>query len=457
MSSSPNTKSPQNPFVPCPHRSQVHFQHILLHDPNWPITLFPLHDLHALPRPPRRTRSRRWLLGHRIRQHHWLLCSLWPRHGNGTHLRPGLRSQKVQTSRPHHAENRPPSSPNFTFHLILLAQHQETITLMWARRRHSQWGTTLYILLSPRSYITIAAAPSKNLSSKPINNSSSHVLRRSLHYPPRAHQLPLCLRPRSRNRRHRVKRCRHKLQPRHVVGYLRCGMGHAQENVAGYFLVVLQRVEKALESRDSELRLGLSGMVVVRDNDFTVRVVGEPSCKCCLHGGFDSNHGFDIHFSIVFEFWSVHACRKRVGCGESSEGENCGACGTLFQFRVGVLCFGVRDFGEEGLGDDVHRGWRNPRFDVDGVAHHWALRARELSPNDGLRRFEGDGAAEIGGEHKLGLLLPCGHAGCGVVGVLCRVWLQRVVAGDVGGARVLYDHNDVRVGADQFGGSSFES
>ena len=102
------------------------------------------------------------------------------------------------------------------------------------------------------------------------------MLRRRFDSPPRAHQLPLRLNPQARNQRRRVKRRRHKPQPRLVVDCLRSCLRHAQENVAGYFARVLPGVEfmeNANESRDSELRFRLSGMVVVRNYDFALRVV----------------------------------------------------------------------------------------------------------------------------------------------------------------------------------------
>lgn len=241
----------------------MHSKHCMAYGLNRPITLLSVYHFHALPRSGGRACSCGRLTRNWIRQHHRLLHSLRPRHGNGADMWASIRGEEIQTPRPNDAEDSDSPPPNFNLHRILMAQHEENLTPMRPARRHRHRSSILHSLLSTGSRRAIAAPPSANLPSKPISYSAINILCSSLNPPSHPHQLPPRLGSSPRNQRHCFRRCLDKFQSGYLLDYLHLGFWDSQENMDWNLLCLLQRLESAFESSDSELHFGLPRMVVV--------------------------------------------------------------------------------------------------------------------------------------------------------------------------------------------------
>lgn len=171
----------------------MHSPNITTYGPYRPLALLSLHNFHAFPRARGRTRLSGWLSRNWIRQHNGLFRSIGPGHGHGAHLRPGLWGKTLQTFGPRDAENNSLTPSNFSFHFILVAQHEENITLMRPTRRHRHRSSIFHTLLSARSRGAIIATPFENLPKISIHNPASHIHCISLYSSSYPHQLPPCL------------------------------------------------------------------------------------------------------------------------------------------------------------------------------------------------------------------------------------------------------------------------
>ena len=212
---------------PCFQRSHFHSQNCSPHDPHRSLTLLPLNDLHALPRPPRRACLSRRLTRRWLRKHHRILNPLRPSGRNGTHLRTGLRCQKVHPPRSLPSKNHSPPPLHFSSYLSSLALHEAYPSLVRPGRGHSHTSTILSSLLHPRPHNTIISSPFTNLPSNPIHYSASHPLRHSLNSPPRPHQLPPRFPPQSGNQRRGSQRGVDQPQPSCFLDSLRSLLRHA--------------------------------------------------------------------------------------------------------------------------------------------------------------------------------------------------------------------------------------
>lgn len=149
----------------------------------------------------------------------------------------------------------------------------------------------------------------------------------------------------------------------------------------------------------SELHFGLSRVVVVRNHDFVVWIARKPENHGGVYGDFDSDNLFDLHFSVFLKFRSFHQSRERTWRQKPEKSEARRDYRATFQFSVGIFGNGVHISDEEELGEFVYFGCGNHQIDDARFTDYRAVRARELPADDGVRRFEGDGAAEIGGEY----------------------------------------------------------
>lgn len=115
-----------------------------------------------------------------------------------------------------------------------------------------------------------------------------------------------------------------------------------------------ERVEAAAPTGSAELRVGVFGVVVVRDHDRAVRAAGEPKGDCGINGGSDTDDVVDLRVPIVA------GVRRVDSGGERTRGESArqskgisdgirvfGGCDGVFSNHV---C--IRD--ERYVGPDVH-------------------------------------------------------------------------------------------------------
>ncbi|KAM1407234.1 hypothetical protein ACFXTH_001823 [Malus domestica] len=84
-----------------------------------------------------------------LRQHHRLLHSLRPRHGNGTYLRPSFWRQKTHSARPLFAEDDPPPTIYIVTHFSSLAEHEENPPHLRPGRSHRHRSSVVPPLFSP--------------------------------------------------------------------------------------------------------------------------------------------------------------------------------------------------------------------------------------------------------------------------------------------------------------------
>lgn len=117
---------------------------------------------------------------------------------------------------------------------------------------------------------------------------------------------------------------------------------------------MLKRVEIATQFGYPELRIGLFGMVVVRNHDFAMWVATQPQRDRRFDRDSDPNDVAHLHIPVFPQLQRVNTCRERVGCGKPAESPVGRLCGPMLQLCFGILCSVLLVNGKKHVGLDFH-------------------------------------------------------------------------------------------------------
>ncbi|KAK6116064.1 hypothetical protein DH2020_008333 [Rehmannia glutinosa] len=153
------------------------------------------------------------------------------------------------------------------------------------------------------------------------------------------------------------------------------------------------------------------------------------------------------------------SARSQAEAGRQAAGQGAYLDDRVPGLRRGARLRGhaVHDAHAAPVGPVLHGGRGDTRADDGGTADCRALRARELSPDDGVWRPEGECQAHRRGEHQSGIVLPRRDAGGVFYGVRDENGVRRLVARLARGSRLVRAANVVRFGENGLGRSGRES
>ncbi|GMN50644.1 hypothetical protein TIFTF001_019792 [Ficus carica] len=400
------------------------------YSPRGPHPLLSLRRIHALPRQARRAAARRRLARHRLRQHHRLLRPLRPRPRHGATLLSGLRRPTAEASLHHPPPVRHLPSPLVPPHFPPLAQRLQNPPLLKPGPHHHPHGPHLLALLPPRPRHQLLPPPNPHLPSRPGHHSpgNSSISRRNPPPPP-GHSL---LRLPAQARRSRSRGgffFDESLRPDFATRIplvvrvaARAGVDCAEPGVP-------EGVEAAAQAGGAELRVGLPGVVVVRDHDLAVRAAGGPEINGGLDGRADPNDVVDLRVPVVARVRGVDAGRERARGQPTREGEALGCRGGDDRILDGPMRDGLRVRDEREVGEDVHGGGGDPTADICRAANPRAVRARELPADGWVWGPQGEREAVHGSQRERERILSSWHARGGWAQLLGRGGLLWALAG----------------------------
>ncbi|KAG9439882.1 hypothetical protein H6P81_020047 [Aristolochia fimbriata] len=371
-----------------------------------PGALLSSHDLDAVLGLSGRAGAGGGLVVHRLREHHRLFRHLRPGHGNGTHLRPSVRSEAVEPPGPHAPAHRPPPPLRVPTHLLPLAQHEADPPLVRTGRGDLLRRPRLHRLLHPRPLLPLPPPPPPRLPPDPERDPPLNLLLRPLRPPPRPPQLPPRGAPQDGNRRRRPRHGVDQPQPPPPPPPLCVRLRRLPGLVGGPHRTGLPpRLVLPPRPRRPHLRLRLPRVVVVRADDRPLRPVGQPQGLHRLHGHSHPDHLTCLRLPLRPRPRGLDPGRERARSEPAREGPHCHDRLPLRGGCTGARGDALHHADAAQVGTILHGGQRDPGADRGCVAHRRALRARELPADDRVRGAAGHSPTRRRRQHQSGVVL----------------------------------------------------